>query len=370
MGRTKSWLWAAMVVATASPAAAQVKPGSPVIVMDIFDPRNRVVAVSAANFNQALAEANQLASPIERLVDACTGQEPADRQTLNDPNLTALQRDRLKKRIASDDVIARLEQCVECLAAFQETRYITDRRDHVLLFVLFDRAAIQPKDIRPFFEETARNSELIATGKALADILRAEATAKLSCLSFSYTLQHRRSHFKVSLVKPERAAASAAPNPLNPTASTGAPAPSTVRSPELTLGPTEHWILSADFSIAKASVKLASDPAADAEALKAKDFFIGLNFAIGDLLADRENPIAKRSFWHDFVIKVQATPSKQPWTAWGVGLGLRGYRIKTILWNMDVVHPYVALDRQAEEDGSRKWRAVAGLGFDPRSLNR
>lgn len=70
------------------------------------------------------------------------------------------------------------------------------------------------------------------------------------------------------------------------------------------------------------------------------------------------------------MIKAQLTPSREPWEAWAVGVGVRGYRIRTILWNMDVVHPYFTIGRQKGEDDTRRWRAVFGLGFDPRSLKK
>jgi hypothetical protein len=153
-----------------------------------------------------------------------------------------------------------------------------------------------------------------------------------------------------------------------PTPTTGTTEPPQAKSPEVLLGPSEHWFVSADFSIDKASASLGETPTPDEEQLKAKSFFVALNFALGDLIADRESRIQRRNFLKEMLIKVQITPSKTPWEAWAVGLGVRGYRFKTILWNLDVVHPYVTFGRQEDEGQEPRWRAAFGLGFDPRSL--
>jgi hypothetical protein len=374
---TKPVLATLLLVVFASSAYGQLKSESPVIVADLFDPGNRIVVVSASSFNEALADPSALAAPLERFLDACR----PDHQLKGPP-------------FPSTDPIGRLENCVDCLNAFRETRFITDRGDQVLLFVLFNAASIRPEQIRPYFEENPRNSELFATGKALAEILRAEISPLLSCVSFSYTLQRVRSSFKVTIPLPvpvggprtsgatAQPATSAVAGPLivpggtavsTPTAAAGAlaaTAATEIHSSELILGPVERWFFSADFSFSKTSMKFADTPAPKAGELKSKDFFIGLNFALGDLLADRKAEIQRRKFWRELLVKVQATPSRQPWTAWGVGIGVRGYRIKTILWDMDVVHPYVTVDRQNADTQGRRWRAVAGFGFDPRSVNK
>lgn len=346
-----SLMWLLML---ASSAAAQIKPGAPVFVVDLFDPRLRSVVVSASSFNDALADTGALAPPVERVVDACkSGQGQA--------------------------VVKKLFDCIDCLAGYQEARFVSDRGDQALLIVLYDAAKTRREDIRPYFQETPRDSELFATGKALTELLRAEAAGDLKCEAFLYTLQRRRSKLKVVVPVPgaaERADASAAPRPNPLIAPAAGPTPgragpsAEVRSPDVTLGPIEHWFFSADFSIAAASVKLGATPTPDAEQLKGKHFFVALNFALGDLLSDREARLQRRGWLQEIVIKVQATPSQEPWSAWGVGVGLRGYRIKTILWNMDVVHPYVAFSRQTAEDGERRWHAIFGLGFDPRAINR
>ena len=355
-------------------------------VLDLYDPQNRFVVVRASSFDEALREkpkaptsadvaAND--SPLDRVVSSCSG------------NGTGLALD-LTQPAEREHPVAKLQTCMECLKAFEEKRFVTNRNDNVLLIVLFNGAVVKREDIRPFFEEVKRQSELIATGKALFELLRAEATPRLSCASFAYTLQNKRSNLSVTVPLPKgavprgksSAAAKADAPPANPlkvatpefdtqTAQSGEPAePAVAKSPSVVLGPVERWFMSADFSFDKASVALGEQPAPDAEALTTKNLFVALNFSFGDLLADRDAPLQRRNVFRELLIKVQATPSTEPWEAWAVGLGLRGYRIKTILWNMDVAHPYVTFGRQSIDGAEPKWRAAFGIGFDPRSINR
>jgi hypothetical protein len=369
-------------------ASAQLKPGAPVFVVNIFDPTDpKATVVRADSFNQALARPNDPASPLSMIVDACTPAAPAA-AAVPAPAAPAAATG------SAESIIDRLDLCADCLRGFQERRYITERGDEVLLIVLFDSQA-SSAGIRPVFQETPRDSELLATAKALRKLLDvAKESRGAACRIFYYTLQRKRSFLKVTVPIPAelyqvqrareaaqaaaRAGAPASPagNVLDPgarpaTADVATAPPDRLDTPEVTLGPVERWFLSADFTIAKASVELAATPTPDTEALESKDFFIGLNFALSDLLADRDSPLQRRSLLHELVIKVQATPSWEPWTSWAVGVGVRGYRVRTLLWNMDIVHPFVAFGRQSviEGEGSR-WRAVFGLGFDPRAINR
>lgn len=328
---------------------------TPVIVVDTFDERNRVVVVAASSFNEALRDMATddnrppLISPVEALIELCRNPPPK-----------------------APPLLIRLQECMDCLAAFSERRYITARQDHVVMFVLYDGTEAERGERRPTFSEAARESELVATAKALRPFAL-EAAGELRCDSYIYTLQRQRSRFLASVQVPAAGASisvSDSSDLIRP-ATGPAAAENTVevRTPELILGPQERWFFSADFSVAKAAVGIGKDPTPDAEALETKDFFVALNLALGDLLTDRDSPLQRRSFWRELVIKTQVTPSKEPWESWAVGLGIRGYRLKTIFWNWDVIHPYATVGRQRTDDGGR-WRAVFGLGFDPRSLTR
>ena len=354
------------ILAGGALAEAQITPDTPVFVIDLFAEPHRAVVVRASSFNDALADGTAgpgMASPLERLVDSCKAPMPA----------------------AARPLAIKLQECVECLSAVQEKRFLTSRGDLVVLLILFNAANINARELRPLFVETPRDSELIATAKALRGLVAPlEVQADLACEGFTYTLQRTRSKFKVILPVPGGAVSSptpaaapegAIPSGLvttQPTGATRTGETAQVHSPEVTLGPAEKWFLSADFAFSKAAVKLGEDPEPGEEELKAKDFFVALNFALTDLLVDRDSPVQKRGLLDELVAKVQLTPSRRPWEAWAVGLGLRGYRIRTILWNMDIVHPYVSIGRQAAEEAGAdpEWRFAFGLGFDPRAINR
>ena len=364
------------VTSMAAPASAQVRDRSPVFVVDVTDNRNRVAIVSVSTFNEALYEApapgEVWGTPIERALDACT---PKPGRAITDA-----------ARAAANKTIEKLQGCVDCLKAHEEKRFFTSANDDVVLFVLF-KPPLTADEIRPFFHEVPRESELVATAKAIAKLVR---EAGIECRAFTYTLQRKRSRFKIVLPKigtPAEStaapAAAAEPDPLIETASPAAAQERLdIETPEVVLGPPEHWFFSADFSMSVTEFELTKTPEADPEKIKSKDFFVALNFAVGDLLVDRDAPIQRRSFLDELLIKVQVTPSKEPWNAWAVGVGVRGYRVKTILWNMDVAHPYFTFGRQSIDipataaDGTattttgRRWRAVFGLGFDPRSLKK
>lgn len=389
---TFRWLLlVAFVLGSGTAARGEIVPQSPVFVVNLSDPDRGFSVVSARTFNDGVSKAGDWppdqatqdalkagadkdfpirpATPLERVVGACKSQ---------DGHLPD----------AVKPIVQRLYACVNCLKAYRETRFQTRAGDHVVLLVLYDRSKISPDQIRPVFRETPRPSELIATARALAGLFRQESQVapEPSCESFIYSLQRQRSKFTVAVPVPEdartaRPAATAAAAPagalpaalVNPVAAptpTAAAAPSSatvLTSPEVTLGPAEHWFFSADFSISSTEVGIGKDPVADEKVLKDKDFFIALNYALADLLPDRGARLQRRSYLKELLIKLEVTPSWHPWEAWALGVGLRGYKMKTILWNMDVIHPYFTVGRQ-DFEGDSKWRGVVGLGFDPRSL--
>ena len=389
MNTSRALLFALAVSCIAAPAAADLTPRSPVFIVNLSDLDKGFTVVSAQTFNDATA-LNTAADwgPDEVVQSALrAGQDP-------DPNLRIQPATPLDRMLgackaqpgggvppAAKPLIERLYACVSCLNAYRETRFFTDEGDQTVLFVLYDANQIDPADIRPAFQEGVRQSELVATARALAGLFRQESQAapEPACEAFVYTLQRKRSRFTISIQVPEPrrggglAVATREPDslidppaPAVPAAS-AATAGSMLTSPEVILGPSEHWFFSADFSLSATSVQLGEQPTAGEEELQNKDFFIALNFAFGDLLPDRSARLQRRSFLKELLIKIQLTPSREPWEAWAAGIGVRGYRIRTIFWNMDVVHPYFTVGRQTVDDEA-KWRAVVGFGFDPRSL--
>lgn len=355
-------------------AFAQIAPSAPVFIVNLAVPDRGFTTVSAATLDEAL---RALIAADDKARTTKVVEDAGDRL---DALMASCRPDPDGKPRPNTDIVKRLYDCADCVSGYRETRFLTKRGDEVALIVLYDGNLIKDSRlIRAFFAETPRDSELIATAKALRNLIQQETQALLTpaptCIAFTHTLQHNRSHLKAIVTAPAPTARteSAVSSPLiNPGTTAAAPAASAgqaLESGPVTLGPEERWFFSADFSISKASVSFGEDPTVSQELIKSKDFFVALNFGLSDLLPDRANPLARRPFWRELVLKVQVLPSKEPWSAWAAGVGLRGYRIKTILWNMDVVHPYVTVGRQTL-DGGAKWRVAGGLGFDPRSLQR
>jgi hypothetical protein len=390
------WLLAlGLVLGFTTSGRAEIVSRSPVFVVNLAEPDKGFSVVSARTFNDAIGSgtAGDWARDDATQNALASGRDPDSRLSIK----TATPLERVLGACKSTDgkvapavrpIVERLYACVSCLNAYRETRFQTEAGDHVVLLVLYDANRITPDQIRPVFRESPRSSELVATARALAALFRKESQVapEPSCESFVYSLQRQRSRLTVAVPVPEdvRAAAArpSAPAPvalISPVAApAGAAAPAAaaavLTSPEVTLGPGERWFFSADFSIAATkNLGLGKTPVADEKTLKSKDFFVALNFAFGDLLPDRNARLQRRGFARELLMKLQVTPSREPWESWAVGLGVRGYRLKTILWNMDVVHPYFTVGRQRVEgqtdaEAQAKWRAVFGLGFDPRSL--
>ena len=352
-------------------ASAQVKLDAPLFVIDASDNENRVVVLSVRSFDLAIRDPGkpEESSPFARMIGAC-----------NPDALAGMTEEQLEQR---NELLQRVHDCKDCLRAHQEMRFFTERGDHIALIVLVD--ATFPADaIRPVFRETERPSELLASARALAKISGREGGG-LNCRAFTYTLQRKRSRLNVLVpdiaLPPDTALGSptAPPSPATgalknfaPTAS-GAPAErGDITTPEVVLGPREHFFVSADMAFERSQFKLGKAPEADQDAIKNRNFFAALNFSVGDLLIDRGSPLQRRSIWQEVLFKLQVTLSQQPWEAWAVGVGLRGDRLKTLLWNMDVIHPYFSFGKQPDENDEKKkhWRATFGVGFDPRSLSR
>lgn len=366
-GLVRRCLSLAVLVSITAPssAVAEIQRLTPIFLVNLSAPERGFTALRASSLDEALADL---------VLDPKNVIEPGDRVDLL---LSSCKPDENGRPQPPTPIVRRLYECAECLRAFSETRFATNRSDTVMLVVLYDAQAIpDSRAIATVFEEAARDSELIATGKALLSLIRKETQpqgAQPACLAVTHTLQYKRSHLKITVgvrrpadEAPPRAATNdplMQPTPRGPNAAD-------LVSPQYILGPGERWFFSTDFVFSKASVQINKTPTVPAELVKSKDFFIGLNFAFADLLADRASSLQRRSFLKELVLKAQVTPSRHPWEAWAVGIGLRGYGMRTILWNMDVVHPYITVGRQTLEGDERRWRVGFGLGFDPRSFER
>src|SRR5262245_57494041 len=149
-------------------AYAQVRPTSPVFVIDLTETPNRIAVVAASSFNDALRDDTVAVSPLERAMNGCgfPKDPPPDEPTAPAQVVAAYkagQADFAK-------FLQRMHDCVDCLNAHRQTRFFTSANDMVSLIVIF-KAPIKASELRPVFQETPRESELLATGKALKKLL-------------------------------------------------------------------------------------------------------------------------------------------------------------------------------------------------------
>jgi hypothetical protein len=327
------------VLALPATAVAQVKESSPVFVVDASDNGNRMTVVSVKTFNEALRGGTPGEAPaIDRYLSACSPGGPTTGRT---------------------ELLKKLHDCVDCLKAHQELRYFTKRGDIAVLIVLVpDRFPVDT--IVPHFAESARQSELVSTALALGRIALEQQS--FNCRAFTYTLQRKRARLKAVI-----------PNVAHPATPTPVPVGTgTLTTPEVITGPREHLFMSADMSFEKDQFKFGETPEPDKEKIKNKTFFAALNFSVGDLLVDRDSTVQRRSLLKELVFKVQVAISEEPFDSWAVGIGLRGDWLKAMLWNMDVIHPYVTYGKvpDATDPARTHSRWAFGLGYDPRGLSR
>jgi hypothetical protein len=110
----------------------------------------------------------------------------------------------------------------------------------------------------------------------------------------------------------------------------------------LVTGPAEHWFLSADVPLNRASKLAVKEGTNEVElADEPSKFYVGLDFLIGDLLtADRPRILGFLPL-NDLVLKGMITASSKPLESLGVGLGLRGQYLKRFGVDFEVFTPWV-----------------------------
>jgi hypothetical protein len=94
---------------------------------------------------------------------------------------------------------------------------------------------------------------------------------------------------------------------------------------DMITGPKEHWFLSADLTVAKLSqVKFNADKGTTEPKETPKQFYVGLNFMLGDVLLER------RALWKNFFLKGMLKFSKNPLDSYGIGIGYRFPSVKIL----------------------------------------
>jgi hypothetical protein len=94
---------------------------------------------------------------------------------------------------------------------------------------------------------------------------------------------------------------------------------------EVITGPREHWFLTADLPVAKLSnVKFVQDKGTVEPRETPKNLYLGLNWMIGDILAEKQNLLK------NFFLKAMLKMSKAPLDGYGIGIGYRFPKVRLL----------------------------------------
>jgi hypothetical protein len=239
--------------------------------------------------------------------------------------------DRLAKACGDDqkqdDVLAALEAS-GCLRPKSNLRWVSRRGDLLQVYVFYPDDRPRP---RIAYHEDDRQSRiasdfatLLKIALALARGRLAEAAPGVACSRGTYGLERLRANLKVTVTQAASDAESAAD---------AMPAEHKAEV-TLTTGPVEHWFLSADLPVRRTN-ELQFDSATNTlkPAQTPSQFYIGVDYMIGDLLHDPGNS----PLLGNLVIKGMFKASKNPMESFGIAIGLRG----SYVLNLDMVSPFV-----------------------------
>ena len=129
-------------------------------------------------------------------------------------------------------------------------------------------------------------------------------------------------------------------------------------------GPREHWFLSADLTVAKLSqVKFNADKGTTEPKETPKQFYVGLNFMLGDVLLER------RALWKNFFLKGMVKFSKNPLDSYGIGIGYRFPPVKILGLDISALSIFGALTWSKENSETQagkltKYQWQLGISYN------
>jgi len=228
-----------------------------------------------------------------------------------------------------------VQAAATCLKPESDLRWISGQGDDLRLYVVY-----QGTDPVVRFTEQSRKSR-IATD--LGNLIKLARSAKLDetagvnelkCVEQSYELERVRSNLTVTVEQTPPAARAAAMTEAAALAPASAGAAPKATATIIT-GPAEHWFLSADLPIRHFKELKLNDKSGLIEPAKTPTtFFIGLDYALGDILGESQ------SWRRDFVLKGMVKLSKQPLQTFGIALGYRGNALSSLGLSFDAVSPF------------------------------
>lgn len=248
----------------------------------------------------------------------------------------------------NDEVVAAVVQARKLLgidsagqaAGDQATRVQSDRwlattGDALHVYVVYERNkkastdAAEPVTID--IQEAVRDTRLaqdLATALKIASAVKAAAELEAALYSRDYVLTKARATLTVT----------AALRPSSGDKQGDVEHPSREVKATLITGPREHFFLSADLPITKATQLSYDDQTHE---LTSKDvpttFYFAVDYTLGDILS------AERTLWEGITLKAMFKISKNPLDSYGCGIGYRLRNTKLSFIELDAFSPFVAV---------------------------
>lgn len=267
---------------------------------------------------------------------------------------------------------------LDTLEKITDSRLVTSPRQKIMVHLIGD--AICGSKVQ--FNEVKRKSTIEKDGEVLVKIITKIMDAQAACdplvTTESYILKKKRAELQITITKQAplvaKKAAAPAPAPANDSVSnedSNASAPTKSSEKDeikfvLTTGPKEHFFLSADM-IVNSIDELKYDP--ETKTLSEKDkptkYYLGLNYMIGDVLADYSGStswIAPERFFGKVMLQLDNNPTD----SYGLGIGYRPEFIESV----SIYAAYMVFKEDKLKDGTlqenkgRNEEVVFGISFN------
>jgi hypothetical protein len=207
----------------------------------------------------------------------------------------------------------------------RENRWISKKGYILEIYVFFMGGKTAKINIKEERRKTRIAADISVLKKIIGKIMDEKKPPEYDMKSFSYTLTKTRAVLSISV--------DFEGNKGN------------LKKIELITGPTEHLFLSVDLPVSKISVaKFLGDNGTIEPKETPKEFYIGFNCMIGDILSEKQC-VLKNLFF-----KGMLKLSKKPLDSYGVGIGYRFPRIRFLGINLSSFSMFASLIWTKEEN--------------------
>jgi hypothetical protein len=246
---------------------------------------------------------------------------------------------------AASPVVDWLDAHGDSLAARSSLRWISTKGDKVEIYLLRSRGRQGRVDVKEDPRSTRLSSDFVTLAELAQKIVAAAAFAGQPSAppiySFTYrefVLAKTRATLKVVGSQLPEKTSHAVPDTASNRDTSSKPDSLTL---SLITGPKEHFFLSANVANTTAhqfkydETKQSLQPVA-----KPKEFFVGIDYTIGDILDDSKQS-RLRSFRDGLYVGLTLEGSSRPFNQLGVSLGFRHNPLGFVTF--DAVSPYIAI---------------------------